>query len=95
MSDVVVEPEGGGRFTVRVRDGESETTHQVTVPPSFLAELGIPDADHEQVVRESFSFLLEREPATSIMGEFELPVITRYFEDYPDEIRRRAQGSTA
>ena len=34
-------------------------------------------------------FLLEREPATSIMRQFSLDVIPRYFPEYRDEIRRR------
>lgn len=56
---------------------------------SDLEELGIPEADPEAVVRESFAFLLEREPATSILPEFSLPVIARYFPEYPSELPRR------
>jgi hypothetical protein len=41
------------------------------------------------VVRESFNFLLEREPATSILREFSLYDIARYFPEFPDELRRR------
>lgn len=89
MSTIEVTPDGEGRFHVTVRDGGSETDHQVNVPASSLEELGIAGADPERVVRESFSFLLEREPATSIMGTFDLTVISSYFEDYPAEIRRR------
>ena len=33
------------------------------------------------------AFLLEREPKESILGSFELPVIERYFPDYPTAIR--------
>jgi len=33
-------------------------------------------------VRESFRFLLEREPKESILREFDLSVIKRYFPDY-------------
>jgi hypothetical protein len=31
----------------------------------------------------SFEFLLEREPASSILSQFALPVIERYFPEYP------------
>ena len=89
MGDIEVTPQGDGRFRVDVTAGGSQTSHQVTVPPSYLEELGLADAGDERVVRESFSFLLEREPATSILGEFELPVIERYFGDYRSEIGRR------
>ena len=41
----------------------------------------------EQLVRRSFDFLLEREPNTSILRQFELPVIARYFPEYERVIR--------
>ena len=34
-------------------------------------------------------FLLEREPATSILPEFSLVDVSRYFPDFPKELRRR------
>lgn len=89
MSEIQVTPMGPGRFGVQVREGDVETSHQVTVPEPFLDELGLGDADQEQVVRESIAFLLEREPATSIMQEFDLPTISRFFSDYPEELGRR------
>jgi len=36
----------------------------------------------EELVRDSFGFLLEREPKESILKEFDLSVIQRYFPDY-------------
>jgi len=42
----------------------------------------------EDLVRESFQFLLEREPKESILREFTLSVITRYFPDYEKAITR-------
>jgi hypothetical protein len=62
-------------------DGSSR--HRVTVPTRFG------DGDLERVVRTSFQFLLEREPASSIMREFSLDVIARYFPEYEDELPRR------
>jgi hypothetical protein len=46
-----------------------------------------------ELVRASFEFLLEREPATSILREFSLDVISRYFPGYPAEISARLGGS--
>jgi hypothetical protein len=40
-------------------------------------------------VEESFAFLLEREPKESIMREFDLTVIARYFPDFEQEIGHR------
>jgi len=43
----------------------------------------------EKLIEESFRFLLEREPNTAILPSFELPVIGRYFPEYPHEIVKR------
>jgi hypothetical protein len=76
-------------FGVEVEDDGTTTKHHVHVPASLLEDLGLVDADRERVVRESFAFLLEREPPSSILSEFSLDVIPRYFPDYYDELRRR------
>lgn len=89
MSDIVVTAMGPGRYGVQVHEaGGVETSHVVAVPEGFLDDLGI-DAPPDDVVRESIAFLLDREPATSILAEFELPVISDYFGDYTEELRRR------
>ncbi len=89
MSDVTVTPMGPGQFGVQVREGDTTTSHRVTVPDDFLEELGLADADQQRVVEESFAFLLEREPASSILEEFPLTTISRYFPEYGDELRSR------
>jgi hypothetical protein len=76
-------------FRVEVREGQRETTHQVTVPERLGEGLELRDDDLERVVRESFRFLLEREPATSILRQFSLGDIPRYFPEYPSELERR------
>lgn len=89
MSEIALTAIGPNRYGVRVQEaGGVETSHVLTVPEGFLDDLGI-DAPPDDVVRESFAFLLDREPATSILKEFELPVISEYFGDYADELRRR------
>ena len=87
--DVRVSPAGDGYVAdVTVRDGESETRHRVSVPAAAVERL-VPGADAAALVRASFAFLLEREPKESILREFEIDVIARYFPEYPDEIGRR------
>lgn len=88
MAEIAVRAQGDGEFEVEVRDGGRTTTHRVSVGAGFLDELGVPDVS-ERAVRESFAFLLEREPATSILRRFALADITRYFPEYPEEMRRR------
>lgn len=91
-ADISVTPKGGGAYRVDVRSGGSTTTHEVEVPQGFAAELGWAGDKEPDLVRESFVFLLEREPPGSILRGFKLDVIERYFGDYPAEIRRRNPG---
>ena len=89
MADIAIGSTGPREFLVTVHDGETETSHEVTVPERLIGELGVAEDDLERVVRESFEFLLEREPASSIMPEFSLEMIQRYFPEYEDELPRR------
>jgi hypothetical protein len=73
---------------VKVRGGKSETSHVVTVPSGFAGTLGATDVPGEELVRASFVFLLDREPASSILTKFSLDIIARYFPEYPTELRR-------
>ena len=86
MADITVTPRGTREFEVAV--GE-DSTHRVTVPGDLVAELNLPEDDLEGVVRESFVFLLEREPASSIMPEFSLDVIPSYFPEFKEELPKR------
>lgn len=89
LADITITARGRREFDVSVRDGGSETSHHVTVPEDLADDLGLPEDDLHGVIRESFEFLLEREPASSIMSEFSLDVIESYFPEYRDELPRR------
>lgn len=92
MSEIVVTPMEPGTFGVQVTEGTVTTSHRVTVPEDLLDDLAVPADDGERLVRESFAFLLEREPATSVLSDFPLTAIERYFPEYRDEISRRLTG---
>ena len=89
MADITITPAGPREFEVQLREVDGETSHHVTVPEDLIQQLGLPDDDLESVVRESFEFLLEREPASSIQSEFSLSVISRYFPEYEQELPKR------
>lgn len=90
MTDIDVHRLGDSDdFEVDLREGDVTTSHRVTVPADLVAELGVADVDPAVLVRESVSFLLEREPNTSIMLEFSLAVIPTYFPEYRTEIVTR------
>ena len=88
MAKIAIKPLGPREFRVEVSEDGQQTTHRVAVPES-LGEVDLPADDLEPVVRESFRFLLEREPASSILSRFSLNDITHYFPEYPSELAQR------
>ena len=91
MAEISVESSetaDGWRFDVRVADGGSESRHEVTLSRGDRARIAH-GANPDQLVRESFAFLLEREPKESILGSFDLTVIARYFPEYEREMAGR------
>jgi hypothetical protein len=83
---VSVRKSGDGHVAdVTVNDQET-TTHRVRV--SRFERERYATEDVADLVRRSFEFLLEREPNGSILREFDLSTIERYFPDYAREIRR-------
>ena len=86
---VTVRPRPDGAFDVEVTGAGATTRHVVRVPPGLAAELGSTGVADERLVEESFAFLLEREPATSILSAFGLEVIERYFPEYRREMAAR------
>ena len=65
------------------------TQHRVTLRAADRVRLAGNDTSAERLIEESFRFLLDREPNTSILTRFDLPVIGHYFPEYADEMRRR------
>jgi len=86
---ITVTPTGEGSYGVTVGEGDAATSHSVTVPADLLEAWGLEPAREAEVVEESIRFLLEREPATSILSSFSLGIIRRYFPDYPTAMPRR------
>jgi hypothetical protein len=89
MTDIVITPLEPGRFRAEVTEGPLTTSHRVIVPDGVLEDLGLAGADRERVVQETMRFLLGREPATSILPEFSLQDVPRYFPDFFEELRHR------
>ena len=92
MTAIDISPSGPHEFGVKVNQGGETTSHRVIVPESLLSDMDLGTDDAEAVVRESFNFLLEREPASSILPEFSLAIISRYFPEYQDELPKRLVG---
>ena len=86
MADIEVTRIDDERFRVEVAEVGGATTHEVTASPDACRRYA-GDVAPEELVRASFVFLLEREPKEAILRSFALPVIERYFGDYPRVIR--------
>jgi hypothetical protein len=93
MTDIRIETHAGPGndawaclVTVAESDG-SESRHRVRVTRADVDRLAPGATDPEDLVRRSFTFLLEREPKEAILSTFDLPVIGRYFPEYEGLIR--------
>ncbi|MEA3375116.1 MAG: hypothetical protein U9R72_02805 [Chloroflexota bacterium] len=76
-------------FQVAVREESSETRHRVTLEKVYYDRLTGGKVSPEELVRQSFRFLLEREPKESILRSFDLSVISNYFPAYERVIKKR------
>ena len=89
---IQVEKQADDRYRVTVSEDGSRTSHLVTARPDYCQKLTRGQVSPETLVRASFEFLLARESKESILREFDLPVIARYFPEYEDEIKKRLAG---
>jgi len=69
---------------VAVEEAGKQIGYSVTVTRNDLERWGHGQQpkDIADLVMRSFEFLLEREPASSILKSFELSLIPRYFPEY-------------
>ena len=93
MADITVittQNGNGWNFVVQVSEPNGQTRHSVNVSRAVFEELtdGKPTTPQD-LVKKSFEFLLERESKNLILRQFELPLISKFFPDYPAEIRKR------
>ena len=81
------EPQADGWLChVRVASGGSATEHAVRVRQLDLDRLDPGSSDPLPLVRASFAFLLERESTASILRDFDLRTISRYFREYETHV---------
>jgi hypothetical protein len=87
--EVSVTERGRGVYVVEVAVGRSRTTHRVEVPPGMAQKIGGGPVSDVALVEESFRFLLEHEPNTSILRQFSIERIADYFPQWESEMRTR------
>ena len=76
------------RFVVSVGAGEPHTVTLARAYHKRLANGRTP----EQLVHDSFVFLLAHEPQERILSSFDLSDIQRYFPDYENAISRSSES---
>jgi len=82
MSDqIIIKELSPNAFDVTIYSN-TETNHQVTISDNFITEYQIKNLTKKEILEQSFKFLLEREPNTSILRKFDIEVIANYFPEY-------------
>ncbi|HWP00929.1 MAG TPA: hypothetical protein VNL74_09945 [Methylococcus sp.] len=88
MTKIEVRKIDGSTFEVAI-EGKTRTVHTVVVTPEYVERLTAGALTAEALIEQSFVFLLEREPNTSILRRFDLEAIGHYFPEYEATIRKR------
>ena len=77
------------RYDVSItHPSRATTTHEVWVPESLMAELGLSAAQEPLLVRASLSYLLEHHPA-ALPDRFDLDEVGKAIPEYREEIVER------
>lgn len=81
------EDENAFLFDVDIIEGDTKTTHNVSVNKSDHERLSGGRVIPEELVEKSFIFLLRRESKESILRKFNITKISHYFPEYEKEIK--------
>ncbi len=71
-------------FTAKLEEKE----YNVILDDKYWQESTGGKTSKEELIKNSFDFLLERESKESILSRFDLRVISRYFPEYEQEIKK-------
>ncbi|GGM49339.1 hypothetical protein GCM10012275_20260 [Longimycelium tulufanense] len=83
-----VEPVAEHEYLIRVDADGQPLESRFHVDPDVLQELGIADADEQQVVEYSARFLSEQQPLIAFPELVDLRDFVATYDDYPEHLRR-------
>ena len=83
MTSITASCDPDGRCQVVVEERGRTFRYTVAVPPELTGRLG---AEPAAVARATLAFLLDREPPTAIMREFDPDVVRGYFPEYDEKL---------
>ncbi len=69
-------------FNVKIIENNSNTNHLVTLTDDYYFDITNNSISKKDLIKKSFIFLLERESKESILPQFDLRDISKYFPDY-------------
>lgn len=76
------------QFNVTVTS-DSTTRHTVTLNKNYWSKLTNKTTPPEELINQSFKFLMSRESNESILRHFNLEVIQTYFPEYESDIKKK------
>lgn len=76
---------GDDTYEVTVNQGGGSTNHRVTMSAQQQEKL-CPGRSPEECLEAAFRFLLDREPAQAILGQFDVMVIAKYFPEFEKKL---------
>lgn len=82
----IVAPGEPAEFAVVIRDADGVTHHRVTMDEATRCRVFGETRAPEACIEAALRFLLDREPKESILREFDIRVIQRYFPGFESEI---------
>ena len=82
-----VEKKSEHEFMVRLEEGGTRREYTVSLDDEYYQELTGGKITKQGLIRNSFEFLLEREPKESILTKFNLRVISQYFPEFEERIK--------
>lgn len=94
MEGIRVVQKDAETFEVTVR-ALTTTTHTVKLTDDYYRKLTAGKVSPQTLIEKSFEFLLEREPNSSILLRFDLPLIQRYFPEYEKTLTKKLEDHPA
>lgn len=69
---------------VEVSTPDAETFHEVSLSNEYWQKLTSGKMSKEDLIKQSFEFLLQRESNTTILKHFNLSIINDYFPEFEE-----------
>ena len=82
---ILIKKIDSNHFSIKISNN-TITTHNIILDDDDYFKYSLKKISREKLVEASFKFLLDREPNTSILENFNLKIINNYFPEYNKKI---------